>query len=321
MSHCLLSYSKICLSIVLLYVLTPPALSQMNNKPIKILVNNWTSQIVLSHIVGEIFISRGYKVEFVPSEVDGQWYRLKFGIAHVQVEVWEGTMADKYDQLLKSKTIVDAGNHAAITREDWWYPSYVENVCSGLPKWTALNECYELFIDSRSVPKGMYLGGPWEKPDAAKIRALGLNFKLVKAESADELKQHLENAVAEKKPILLFNWTPNWVENRIEGKFIEFPDYAPECETVPEWGINPKYPWDCGNPRNGWLKKVASLTFSERWPCAFDILKNFNFSNQMIAEVASWVDVDKLTYREATTLWLSKYRDKWLSWIPSQCAH
>ena len=108
--------------------------SPMNaDKPIRIIVNNWTSQIVLSHIAGTIFTSMGYKVEYIEADTDGQWGALAHGIAHVQVEVWEGTMSKMFNRMVKEGGVVDAGAHKAKTREEWWYPDYAEKACPGLP--------------------------------------------------------------------------------------------------------------------------------------------------------------------------------------------
>jgi hypothetical protein len=44
--------------------------------------------------------------------------------------------------------VIDAATHDAKTREDWWYPSYVEDVCPGLPD-------FLVFIDRQN---GIRLG-------------------------------------------------------------------------------------------------------------------------------------------------------------------
>jgi glycine betaine/proline transport system substrate-binding protein len=36
--------------------------------PIKIVTNNWTSQLVLAHVVGDLLEDMGYNVEYVPSK-------------------------------------------------------------------------------------------------------------------------------------------------------------------------------------------------------------------------------------------------------------
>ncbi|WP_028865980.1 ABC transporter substrate-binding protein [Psychromonas aquimarina] len=290
-----------------------------NQKPIKIIINNWSSQIVLAKITGEIFRTLGYKVEYIASKSNDQWFRLKSEKLHVQVEAWEGTMAVKVNQLLEEKRIIDAGNHDAKTREEWWYPSYVEQQCPGLPDWKALNNCAELFATPETTPKGRYLGGPWEKRDKVRVRALSLDFEIIRVKHGDELWVELEKAAAQKKPIVLFNWTPNWVDARYDGKFIEFPEYTPACETIPEWGLSQKWLWDCGNPTDGWLKKVTSVNFPDDWPCAFNTLKNINFNNEMLSEIAAFIDANNMTYDEAAKQWIDSYQKLWQSWIPVSC--
>ncbi len=289
------------------------------SEPIRIILNNWTSQIVLSHITGQLFEKLGYRVEYETLSIHDQWGGLRLGYAHVQVEVWEGTMKDQFERMVALGQIVDAGTHAARTREEWWYPSYVEDLCPGLPDWRALRDCSRLFATPETYPAGRYLAGPWEKPERARIRALEMNFRVVEARDSDELWQALDRAYKKKQPIVLFNWTPNWIDLKYEGKFVEFPAYAPECETKAEWGVNPFYLYDCGNPKDGWLKKAAWSGMVQRWPCAYATLQKIDFDNRMLAELAYMVDVDKLSYRAAAKKWLDENEQLWRSWIAAEC--
>ncbi len=306
---------------LLLFVLIPMICNGAINQhePIKIILNNWTSQIVLSQVTGELLASQGFKVEFVDSSVSDQWGGLAHGILHLQMEVWEGTMSDKFNHMVNTGRVVDAGTHSAKTREEWWYPSYVEKVCPGLPDWKALGRCAALFSRNGSQGKGVYIAGPWEKPDAARIRALNLNFTTLAVKKGDDLWVQLKAAVESQMPIVLFNWTPNWVESRYDGKFIEFPKYAPECETDPAWGVNSKFVYDCGNPKDGWLKKAVWAQFEKKWPCAFTIVKKISLSNNQIAEAAAYVDVDGLSHTEAAKRWMLNNRSIWQSWLAASC--
>lgn len=319
----MLLLQKFLLLLVVPAFILLPFISDANQveseKPITIILNDWTSQIVLSHITADIFKSMGYSIQFTQKTSNAQWGSLQRGLSHVQVEVWQGTMEKMYNRIKAKGGIVDAGTHDALTREDWWYPGYVADLCPGLPDWKALNKCSHLFITKESSPKGRYLGGPWEKPDAARIRALGLNFKVIKAKNSDGLWSELAKAYEDKQAIVLFNWTPNWVEAKYEGHFIEFPNYDVDCETKAEWGENPSFLHDCGNPKNGWLKKVVWKDMPNTWPCAFDTLKNINFDNDMLANLALDVDGKGLTHQKAAQKWLSKNKLLWLSWIPKQC--
>ena len=147
-------------------------------EPIKMLSLDWTSQQVLTKVLGKLLEQNNVPVEYVYTDARSQWYKLANNLGDVQVDVWEGSMASKYQQLIDAGNIVEGGTHVATTREDWWYPDYTEKVCPGLPNWEALKQCHQAFADGGE--KGIYYTGPWEKPDAARIRALGLNFNLVK---------------------------------------------------------------------------------------------------------------------------------------------
>jgi len=293
---------------------SPPS-APGNKTPVKIIVNDWTSQIVLARIYGALLEKAGHTVKYVSYTSNEQWGALNLGKAHVQVEVWEGTMAMMFDRMLKHGGVVDAGDHAALTREEWWYPEYVEKLVPGLPDWKALKKHAGRFAVPETAPKGLYLGGPWEKPDGARIRALEMDFKIIRVKHGNDLWVELEKAARIKRPIVLFNWTPNWVEAKFPGKFVEFPLYDPEIETDPSKGINPEFTHDCGSPRDGWLKKVTCPGFESRFPLAFNVLKEFNFTNQMIADIAVMVDYDKNSYTEAADIWLKTHKKIWLKWL------
>ncbi len=281
---------------------------------IKILTLDWTSQIVVSHIAGELLSAQKYSVSYLSEAADSQWFLLSSGQADLQIEVWEGSMAKEMSGLSRRGLIVDAGDHEAVTREEWWYPAYVKAQCPGLPDWRALRKCAPLFATAGGT-RGTYYSGPWEKPDRARIRALGLPFDVVQLKDGDELRSVLEEAVAQQRPIVLFNWTPNWVESIYEGEFVEFPVYAQACETEPEWGINEQLTWDCGNPKDGWLKKAVSRRFPTIWPCAYALIQRISLSNADISQAAALVDVRGFSHQDAARHWLAENEPKWRAWL------
>jgi glycine betaine/proline transport system substrate-binding protein len=304
---------------IILGVLSGPAMGRENKEEVIIVINNWTSQIALSNILKEILVTHGVSVSLKTVKVEDQWGELARGWSDVQLEVWQGTMEDKFQKLTKSGKFIDAGSHMATTREDWWYPSYVKKLCPGLPDWKALRNCAKIFETASSKGKGRYLGGPWEKPDKARIRALGLDFIIERAKTSDGLWVALKKAVKEKKPILLFNWTPNWVGHKYKGEFVNFPKFDPKCETDPSWGISKKWKYDCGNPRSGWLKKAVSNNLSKKSKCAFSIVKKMSFTNSEIAKLAFEVNSKGLTYQSVAKEWVLRNPKKWKSWLPSFC--
>lgn len=65
---------------IFLTALLSPTVYGLDQTPIRIITNNWTSQIVLSHITGDLLEKLGYRVEYVPSSVDAQWADMAHGI-------------------------------------------------------------------------------------------------------------------------------------------------------------------------------------------------------------------------------------------------
>ncbi len=93
-----------------------------------------------------------------------------------------------------------------------------------------------------------------------------MNFQEVPVGQAATLWAELQAAYDRKEPVVIFNWTPNFIEAKFEGQFVEFPTYEPACLTDPKWGSNPDAVYDCGAPAKGYLKKAGSKSFGSKWP-------------------------------------------------------
>ena len=293
------------------------SLAADSSDPIVIPIHNWSSQIVMSHVVGQIFESMGNNVEFVTTDSQAVYESVRLGDVSLELEVWEGAFGQSFRAALEKGGLHDVGDHDAVTREDWWYPSWTKDACPGLPSWEALNDCADLFKTAESGDKGMYLDGPvdWLKHGAERVEALDMNFVVVNAGSAAASWAHIGVAEADKTPIVVFNWTPNFAEAVWPGEFVEFPVWEDGCDTDPMKGPNKEALYDCGNPANGYLKKAAWDGMEEKWPGAYGVLKAISFTNAQIAEMARLVDVDELEPEEAAEEWLDANVDLWKPWV------
>lgn len=289
-----------------------------SSDPVRVILNNWTSQNVLAYVAGDLLTKMGYNVEYKPSDTQLQFTAMANGDLDFQVEVWEGSMWPAFKTALDSGGMVDAGTHDAVTREEWWYPKYVEEVCPGLPDWKALNACADKFAIAETKPKGRFVGPPadWGKHYGERIAALKMDFVEVPVGQAATLWAELSAAVERKEPVVLFNWTPNFIEAKFEGSFVEFPDFEPACHDDPKWGINPDAIYDCGAPKKGWLKKGAWKGMQEKWPVAYQFLEKMNFSNAQIAQAADMVDSEGMTPQQAAQKWIELNESTWRAWLP-----
>ncbi len=279
-----------------------------SDDPIIIVQNNWTSQLVLSTVVGKVLEGMGYTVEFAPSDSQLQFKAIADGDMHFQIEAWEGSMKGAFEKAVAEDGMVDAGTHAAVTREEWWVPQYVVDKCPGLPDWKALNKCASIFTVAETAPKGRFVGPPadWGKNYAERVKALGMDFVAINVGQAATLWAELDAAASKKEPIVLFNWTPNFIEAKHKGMFIDFPEpEGDKCAKDPSWGMNPDMVNDCGAPRSGWLKKAAWKGLEAKYPEAWKVIKAINFDNAQIAAASLLVDVDGMSTEDAAVKWIA----------------
>ncbi|MBO9489757.1 ABC transporter substrate-binding protein [Endozoicomonas sp. G2_1] len=289
-----------------------------SHRSLTIPLNNWTSQRVLSLAIGQTLAKHNYHITYQDISVNDQWGALRQGIIHFQLEVWQQSMEMATQRFFEQGYIVDLGKHQAVSREDWWYPLYVEELCPGLPDWQALNQCSSLF-SAKTGNKGTYFSGPWQYLDADIIRALNLNFTIERFDDDLTLVKKLKKSVVQQQAIVLLNWSPNWTDSRIDGKFVEFPDHTKQCEQEPSWGINPDYVHDCGNIKQGWIKKAAWPGLAKYQPCVHQFIGNLEFNNTMISEAAAYVIADGLTESQAAQKWQATYAKEIKHWLANTC--
>lgn len=286
------------------------------DEPIIIVQNNWTSQLVLSTVVGNVLQGMGYEVEYAPSDSQLQFQAIADGDMHFQVEAWEGSMKNAFEAAA-ANGMVDAGTHSAVTREEWWVPAYVLETCPGATDWEGLNACAEQFATAETAPMGRFVGPPadWGKNYADRVKSLEMDFVAINVGQAATLWAELQSAYDRKEPIVLFNWTPNFIESKFEGAFVNFPEPEPACFEDASWGPNPNATGDCGAPHGGWLKKAMWSGLDEEAPNAARVLRKIDFSNAQIARAALMVDVDGMTVEEAAAKWMEENPDVVASWL------
>ena len=276
-------------------------------------VHNWSSQVVMAYVIGGIFESMGYRVQYQPADSQKVYKDIGKGKVSISHEVWQSAFGRNFESEVSRGNVIDAGEHAAFTHEEMGFPNYVieKNLCPGLPDWTALKnpDCARNF--KRSGGKGVWLEGPhsWHGDlMSQRLAALGLSnlWKVEFAGNADALWAELARAKREGRGTIIFNWTPNFTD--MEGfTMIEFPPYYSGCR--PADGGSGK----CGSP-TGYLKKAAGRKFANNYPDAFRAFQKISFTTKDIGTMAGYVDVHKMRHEDAARQWLSENRHKWEYW-------
>ncbi len=282
--------------------------------PIRIPVLNWSSQIVMANVMGQVFEEMGYDVELVPAESATRYEAVRVGELHVAHETWESTMALPFYAAMDKGGLIDAGSHDLITFEEMGVPNWVieEGLCPGLPSWEALKspECAANFATPDSEGKGRWLEGPYEWHTEVmpnRLKGLGIDdLWMVKfAGTADALWAELEAAKKEGRGTIIFNWSPNFTD-AAGFTFIDFPPYFEGCRLENGGTLETT---GCGSPK-GWLKKAAHIKFPITHTSAYKFYTKMEFTAPNIGEMANYVDNENMTHAEAATAYIANNRDQ-----------
>ena len=295
------------------------AWAQDSKLPIKIPIKNWSSQIVMAHVIGGMFESMGNTVEYVPVDNQASFEAVRAGDLTLVHEVWQSTMQNAYYNAMEKGGLIDAGTHDAVTLEEMGVPNWVieKGLCPGLPSWEALKDCHEAFATPDSGGKGRWLEGPqsWHgdvMPN--RVKGLGLDDKWVVkfAGAADALWAELKAAEKEGRGTIIFNWSPNFTD-AAGFTFIEFPPYFDGCRMADGGDLSTT---GCGSP-SGWLKKGAHYKFPKTHPQAYAAFSKLSFTTPQIGSMAALVDVDGMTHADAGAKWLADNEAVWKPWTVS----
>lgn len=286
-----------------------------SDETIKIMTADWTSIGLQGEIMSLILQTHGYNTELVVADDSGRYPGFENGDLHIAMETWQTTQKANLAKSLATGKVTDLGETGLRGVEDWWYPAYAKESCPGLPKWEALLDCAEYFSSADTSPKGRYVGGPvsWGDHDENLVAALNLPFEIIHPGTDAAMFAELKAAYDRQAPIILWVWEPHWVPSLYEGEFVEFPVYEDACFEDPSWGPNPEATGDCGKPY-GWIKKMGWAGGEEVWPCAYEMVRNYNMDNATISELLVEIDLNGRSSTEVATEWLLANEDTWRPW-------
>ncbi len=287
-----------------------------SSDPIKLTLHDWSGQLINTKIMGAVLEEAGYNVEYVQADYIAQFAGLKTGDLDLAMEIWATTGQEALDEATATGKVENVGETGLQAIEEWWYPLYMKERCPGLPDWKALKACASEFATAETAPKGRYVSGPvtWGGFDEERVDALDLNFEVVHAGTDAALFAELESAYQRQAPIVLWVYVPHWAPAKYKGEFVEFPPYTPECYTDPSWGVNPDKAYDCGKPR-GPIWKAAWSGLKDKWPGAYEVIKNYKLNNAEMSAMVGDVDLDGKSVDDTVNAWMDANESRWKSWI------
>ena len=286
---------------------------------ITLAANPWTGSAVNAYVAQAIIQAElGTTVNITDIDENATWQGLDDGSIDAVLEVWpSGHAADYETYITGKKSVVDMGKLGPSAKIGWYVPKFVIDEHPELATWEGFQdpELAKLFATAESGDLGQFtMGDPsYVTFDEQIIANLGLPLKYVVAGSEAALLTAIDQAVADKKPILLQFWKPHWKQLEVELAEVKLPDVTDECLASAAAGDG-KYACDYAVDE---LYKAASAKLEGKNAKAFGVLKAMQLTTEQQSEIAGFIDRDGMKPAEAAKKWVDANKDVWKAWIPA----
>lgn len=287
-----------------------------SDEPIKLAVNEWTGQHISTHVAGEILKNMGYNVEYVTAGYYPQMQALEDNTVSATLEIWSSNIGEHYDKALDSGNVVELGDLGLQPAETWFYNNAAKEKCPGLPDYSALNDCAEVFANAESYPSGRLVDYPadWGTSNVDRITALGLEYTSAPAGSEGALIAEIQGAEARNEPLLVMFWAPHWVHAVVDLHTVNLPPFEPGCYDDAAVGVNADATYDCDWER-GYIKKMAWTGMEEKWPAAYRLLQSYSLENGDQIPMMNAVDQEGKKLETVVADWVAANEDRWKPWV------
>jgi len=236
------------------------------------------------------------------------WQGFGTGEVDAVVENWgHDDLKKKY--ITDQKTAVEAGTTGNEGLIGWYLPPWLAKEHPDITDWNNLNKYADKFKTSESGGKGQLLDGDpsFVTNDEALVKNLKLDFKVVYAGSETALIQAFRKAEKDKEWMIGYFYEPQWFMSEVPLVKVKLPEYKQGCDADAAKVA-------CDYPVYK-LDKIVSTEFAESDSPAYDLVKNFTWTNDDQNTVAKYIAVDKMTPEAAAEKWVEANRDKVDAWI------
>ncbi|MBA2697795.1 MAG: ABC transporter substrate-binding protein [Nocardioidaceae bacterium] len=279
---------------------------------INMAINPWVGYEASAHVVGYIAESKlGCTVDYKDLDEQVSWQGFAEDEVDVVIENWGHPELQK--KYFKSPggdgSAMSAGPNGNEGIIGWYVPPWMVEKYPDILDWKNLNKYADLFKTPESGDKGtLFDGDPgFVTNDEALVKNLDLNYKVVFAGSENALIEGFRNAEENKTPMLGYFYAPQWFLSEVPLEKVELPKYTEGCDADPE-KVACDYPVYT-------LDKIVATDFAESGSPGYDLVKNFQWTNDDQNEVAKMIAEDQMDPDDAAQKWVEENPDKVNAWL------
>jgi glycine betaine/proline transport system substrate-binding protein len=274
-----------------------------------IAINPWVGYEANAAVIAHVAETElGCEVEKKDLKEEVAWQGFGTGEVDAVVENWgHDDLKQKYIE--DQQTAVNAGPTGNIGIIGWYVPPWMAEEYPDITDWENLNKYADMFKTSESGNKGQLLDGDpsFVTNDEALVKNLDLNYKVVYAGSEPALIQAFRQAEANRTPVIGYFYEPQWFLSEVPLVKVNLPPYEEGCDADPEKVA-------CDYPEYE-LDKIVSKEFAESGSPAYDLVANFQWTNEDQNLVAKYIAEDKMSPEDAGEKWVEENPDKVEEWL------
>ena len=278
---------------------------------VNIAINPWVGYEANAAVVAHLLEKElGATVVKKDLKEDVSWQGFESGEVDVIIENWGHPDLEK-EYITDKKVAVDAGPTGNVGIISWYVPGWLATEHPDILDWNNLNKYAENFKTSESGDLGQFLGSDpsYVQYDEALIRNLNLNYKVVFSGGEAATVAAFQQAEAQKTWLIGYFWDPQWLHAEVTLKRVALPAYTAGCDADKEQVA-------CDYPETA-LNKIVSKKFADTGGRAYELVKNFKWTNEDQNLIADWITNDDMTAEDAAAKWVAENEAKWKPWIPA----
>ncbi|MDP9221988.1 MAG: ABC transporter substrate-binding protein [Actinomycetota bacterium] len=272
-------------------------------------VNPWVGYEADAYVVGDLAQTKlGCNVSYKNLKEEPSWAGFATGSVDVVLENWgHEDLVKKYiDGTHTAETAGQTGNIGVI---GWFVPPWLAKAHPDITNWQNLNKYASNFKTSESGSQGQFLDGDpsFVTNDAALIQNLNLNFKVVYAGSEAALITAFRNAEKNHTWVIGYFYSPQWFLAEVPLVQVQLPKFTTGCDSNPDT-------IKCGYPVYH-LDKIVSTKFAQSATPAYNLVKNFHWTNADQNTVAKYIAQDGMSPTDAAQKWIDDNAALAAAWL------
>lgn len=180
-------------------------------KEIRLVYADWSEGVAMTYLAAEILQTElGYEVETKMTDIESVFREIESGDYDLFVDAWLPETHKTYMNTYGAD-LENLGVNVETVRTGLMVPNYVEAQTIG-----ELDSVVDQII-------GIGSGAGVMEATKTAIESYGLSAELMEG-SEQMMTDTLSNAIKRREPIVVTGWTPHWIMNRYELRFLDDPE-------------------------------------------------------------------------------------------------